>query len=194
MPDKIKLGVFQRSTDMPDFYDDVPYAYPDIWQLESTTGPDRLVIGPSGRHIDLMLNLAAQWGTDCGLLYILLISRSGNRPGRYQSPQPVNLETVTEFCERFEDYLESDSRHHFWIASAAGAGNLVYDRHNLIFAYGDIDLYIEILEARGFRQAEVIIPVPHSHHYNAGNDAVEDELIRFWEWRYFPLQDGDDSD
>ena len=37
--------------------DDVDFTYPNVWAQEVTTGPDRLVIAPSGQYIDLLIEM-----------------------------------------------------------------------------------------------------------------------------------------
>jgi hypothetical protein len=69
---------------------------------------------------------------------------------------------------------------------------LVFDNHNMIYAYGDLDRYESELQARGFRRGSVAIPTPHSHHYHAEFDQSEDELIAYWDWKKFPLEPDDD--
>lgn len=170
-----------------------PVRYPNVWSRETTRGPDRLRIGPSARHVEVLLSLAELWEHDYYLLYILLIPRLGTRaPGRYQSPGPLTFDQVTTFCRRFAPFLEGDGRHHFWIGSADNAGLLVYDQHDWIYAYGDLPAYIRALEDDGFTEGKIQLPVPHSHSYLAEFDASEDELATYWEWKYFPLQPGDE--
>lgn len=185
----IKIGVGAVKTN-------TPVTYPDVWSLEQTSGPERLRIGPSSGPgcIDTLLSLAGFWEEAYYLLYVLLVPRRGDRePGRYQSPRPLSFEEVASFCRTFQPFLEGDSRHHLWVGSTTGAGLLIYDHHDWIWAYGDLLAYIETLERRGFREGHLNLPVPHSHFYHAEYDDAEEELIGYWDWVYFPLQPGDDD-
>ena len=117
-----------------------PVRYPNFWSVEPTTGPDRLVIAPAGDQVDVMRALCEEWPGDYFLLYVLLVPRLGTRePGRYQSPAPLSFERISEFCDRFRAFLQTDGRHHFWIGSCMESGLLVYDHHDVIYAYGDLD-------------------------------------------------------
>lgn len=165
----------------------------DVWSVEHTTGPDRLIIGPAAQQVDLLLSLAQLWRGGFFLLYVLLVPRQGKRdPGRYQSPGSLSFAEITAFCHHFQQFLETDGRHHIWIGSTSGAGTLIYDQHNWIWAYGDLDAYIKTLTARGFTQGPVELPVPHSHNYHPTNDQWEEELMAYWKWVDFPLQPGDE--
>ena len=171
----------------------LPVRYSDIYAVEQTTGPDRLVIGPSGRHVEVLLSLAQVWQRDYYVLYVLMVPRQGTRePGRYQSPGPLSFDQVATFCRKFAPFLEGDGRHHLWIGSAVSAGLLIYDHHDWLYAYGDLSEYTRVLQSQGFTEGSIRLPSPHTHGYNARFDDVEDELINYCKWRYSPLQPGDD--
>jgi hypothetical protein len=170
-----------------------PVRYPNVYAVERTTQPERLIVGPASDHVDVLLSLAEVWRQDYYLLYVLLVPRQGKRePGRYQSPGPLSFDQVAAFCRRFAPFLQGDGRHHLWIGSTANAGLLIYDQHEWIWAYGDIPAYVRVLKARGLIEGEVVLPVPHAHAYNAAFDSAEDELAGYWEWSHFPLQPGDE--
>ncbi len=71
------------------------------------------------------------------ILYVLTIPRSEERPGRYESA-PVSREEARQFLSRFREFFENDARHHIWIKSIDGPDLLVYDKHNVIYAYGPL--------------------------------------------------------
>jgi hypothetical protein len=171
----------------------VPVRYGDVWVRQKTSGPERLAIAPSEKPLDVMRALAEAWQGGYFLLYVLLIPRREDHPaGRYQSPGPLSFAQVTEFCETFGAFLESDGRHHFWIGSVGDEGILVYDQHGVLYAYGDLPRYIDLLTARGFGEGEVRFPAPHRHHYHPANNAALEAMLAYWEWGYFPLQPGDE--
>jgi hypothetical protein len=170
-----------------------PVRYPNVYSVERTSGPERLVIGPARDHLEVLLSLAEVWQQDYYLLYVLLVPRQGKRePGRYQSPGPLTFDQVATFCRKFSSFLQGDGRHHLWIGSTVNAGLLIYDQHEWIWAYGDLPAYTRTLQAKGFTEGEVSLPVPHSHNYNSEFDAAEDELVNYWEWTHFPLQPDDE--
>lgn len=176
-----------------EWHHQTPVRYPNVYAVEQTTGPERLIVGPVGNHVEVLLSMAELWQREYYLLYVLLVPRLGKRaPGRYQSPCPLSFEQVSTFCRRFSSFLQGDARHHLWIGSTESAGLLIYDQHELIWAYGNIPTYINVLQSRGFSEGEVILPAPHSHSYNEVFDVAEDELVGYWDWLYSPLQPGDD--
>lgn len=79
-----------------------------------------------------------------------------------------------------------------WVGSAANDGLLVYDHHNVIFAYGPLDRFRAILNGRNFREQKFWFPVPHAHTYAPENDAEEERLMATVEWRRSPLMPGDE--
>jgi hypothetical protein len=169
------------------------YPYDDRWSLQRTT-PERLVIAPArGRHVDLLLDLARCVREPFGILYVLVVPRTGEHAdGRYQSPHPTTLAATEAFVQRFRGYFEGDGRHHLWLMSLPDAATLVYDNHDVIYAYGPLARYRAVLANRGFRESPVQIPDPHQHRYNQEFDGTERALIEYWGWRHFPLQPGDD--
>ncbi|MGI8732180.1 MAG: hypothetical protein ACR2LM_02630 [Pyrinomonadaceae bacterium] len=55
--------------------DFVPYSHPNTWASEKTSSPERLIIGPSSDHIELMIKLARILPEPFGILYVLLVSQ-----------------------------------------------------------------------------------------------------------------------
>ena len=173
--------------------EDIPYQYSNIYAIEHTSGPDRLTIAPKDNHVHLIKQLSSIWDGEYGILYILLVSRSGKENARYQSPYPLSIFELNDFLDEYAQYFETDGRHHVWVGSRTEAGNIVYDHHNVIFAYGDLAKYQEILSQSNFTQVpKVSFPVPHTHHYNKENDMIEHKIMDHWDWLKFPLQPADE--
>ena len=172
----------------------VPHDYGNVYFEQPCGDATRLVIGPSGGHVELLTELAAELeGRPWFVLYVLLVPRLGKRePGRYQSAPFETHAELSAFLAAFRAFFEGDGRHHVWVGSAAQDGLLVYNQHNVIFAYGPIEQFKAVLRSRGFREAEFWFPVPHSHGYVPENDAEEERLMAEVEWEYFPLQRGDE--
>jgi len=168
------------------------YTYPNIWAVEKTTGPDRLIIAPSSDQVGLMIELASVLPEPFGILYVLLVSRCDNAPGRYQSPYPIDRSELESFLSQFKDYFENDGRHHIWIMSLPLNATLVYDNHNVIYAYGPIQEYTHSLVRRNFKRGEVKFPSPHTHEYNQEFDEREKEIFNYWDWLQYPLHALDD--
>ena len=172
----------------------VPHDYGDVY-FEEPCGPaTRLVIGPSAGHVDLMTELAAELeGHPWFVLYVLLVPRLAKRePGRYQSEPFESHAALSAFLAAFRSFFEGDGRHHVWVGSAPNDGVLVYDQHNVIFAYGPLDRFRAILASRGFREQAFWFPAPHVHTFVPEHDAEEDRLMSKIGWRHYPLQPGDE--
>lgn len=181
-----KFGVLEGA-------DTIPFAYPDVFSREWGEGWRRLTVGPSAHHIRLLLEFADCWGDDdFVILYVSLTSRVGVPAGRYQSPWPLSSDEMRTFFERFRRFFESDGRHHVWLSSVSGDGSIVYDQHNVLYAYGPVDEYSRILDVAGFTEADFSFPAPHVHCFNPSNDEDEAALFSYWNWIHSPLQPMDE--
>lgn len=171
----------------------VGYDYGNYYFRQPCGDGERLVIGPTEKQVRLLDQLAAVFPTQrYYILYILLLSHAGRTPGRYQSQLIDCHEDLQLFIWTFQTFFEGDGRHHIWIASPDSPSLLVYDQHDVIFAYGNLDAFETVLKNREFRKKEFWFPSPHIHGYDPANLNAEDELMSYFEWRYFELQPGDD--
>jgi len=169
----------------------IEFTYPNIWQREEYSGGSRLLIGAREREIALILDLCREFDGPFGILYVLLASRLGYDDARYQNPEPIDYDELELFLWTFQLFLEQDGRHHRWVISLSGEGQFIFDRHNIIFAYGNLERYESYLMTAGFRRGSVEVQVPHAHNFHAEYDSSEDELMKYWEWKKFPLQADD---
>lgn len=126
------------------------------------------------------------------LLYLLHTPRGEGNPGRYQSP-PLAGEEVKDFLDRLGTYLSSDSRFDLWIHSPSDQATLVWDRHDIIYAYGLLDQFLERLKSLGFCEGLPEIPSPHEHHYRKDFDADASSLLKHWEWSHSELHAEDEQ-
>jgi hypothetical protein len=186
------VGEFKFGRLTPDGQD-VEFRYADVYDWERTTGPARLVVAPASGQIDLLLALAECWRGPFGVLYVLVVPRGGGQAGRYQTPEPLMADELRSFLAAHRDFLEGDARHALWVASATGEGTLVYDRHNVIYAYGPLEAFEDVLRARGIRRGPVRFPVPHSHHYRPEFDPAERRLLSVYDWIRTPLRPDDQA-
>lgn len=169
------------------------YEYPNIFAFEQTSGPGRLVIAPSANHVPILIDLLQLMPEPLGILYVLTVPRGGSEPGRYQSATPLSKQQAVEFLEHFREYLENDGRHHIWVASMSSADLLVYDHHDVIYAYGALTEYENVLAGRGLENVESVrFPSPHTHNYHAVFDQAERDLLRYWHWARSPLREEDE--
>lgn len=165
--------------------------YGKIYELEKTPGYTRLKIGADTNQIDLILSLCKNLNPPYFILYVLVIARQGHEKGRYQSKQIDNIEEVNLFLNDFKEFFETDGRHHIWVGTVDNSGLLIYDQHNVIFSYGKVLEQIMVLKNEGFHEMQFDFPVPHAHRYNSDNDKFEDQILKYWDWEKFSLNEDD---
>ncbi len=180
---------FAKFTDI----DNNPHVYHNTFEVGKTTGPDRLIIAPASGQIDLICMLLEALPGPFGFLYILVIPRGGSHAGRYQLKDSITLDGIKNLLQEYRDFFEGDGRHTLFIASHTDEAMLVYDRHNVIYAYGNLDRVQAQLVKLGYQNELVRFPVPHVHHYHAELDGDEHRLLSDREWMTFPLQESDEE-
>jgi hypothetical protein len=166
--------------------------YGDRYFRQPCGDSHRLVIGASGSNVKLLDQLATKFTIQqFYILYVLLLSHAGRPPGRYQSPLIANHEDLQLFIWTFQNFFERDGRHHVWIGSPNSPDLLIYDQHDVIFAYGNVGAFESVLRENGFTESEFWFPSPHVHSFDPANVNAEDELMAYFDWTYFELRDGD---
>jgi hypothetical protein len=175
--------------------EDQPWTYPNVWATEETTGGgQRIVIAPAHDQVEVLIQLLQAVDGPFGALYVLVIPRGQSEPGRYQSPYPQTADTMKSFLRDFKTFLEIDGRHHLWIASASTSDLLIYDRHNVIYAYGPSEEWKLLLSQSGMNEvASIPFPSPHSHHYHQSMDSEEHRMVAYWKWNLTRLKKADEE-
>jgi hypothetical protein len=175
--------------------EDQEWRYQNVWAIEETTGGGRrLVIAPAQSHSEILLALIEAMTGPFWLLYVLVVPRSNGQAGRYQSPELQGEGAVKTFLRDFSNFFEKDGRHNVWIASEAGSEMLIYDRHNVIYAYGPLNAWKGPLAANGLSEVAMIrFSSPHSHHYHESLDLEEDRLMNYWDWHHTSLTKSDEE-
>lgn len=173
-------------------HNDINFDYGNIYKIEQTTSNKRLQIGPTGNQIDLILQLADNLNPPYFILYVLVVKRLSNEYGRYESPTIDTKEELRDFLIEYKEYLETDGRHHIWIGTYDNSGLLIYDQHNVIFAYGQLDNFINTLKLKGYKEKEFAFPFPHIHNFHEGNDIFEERILTHWDWDISPLGENDE--
>lgn len=113
------------------------------------------------------------------------------RTWAYENPELI-AEAVRAFLERFGRFLSEDARQDFWIRSHGDAATIVFDRHNLIYAYGPLDAFESVLRGLGVKAgAPASTPDPHVHHYHAERDDDERAVLQAFDWHVKPLRESD---
>ena len=190
MSDLYKFGWF------PDGANEERYDCPNTWLREKTSGPDRLVIAPKSHQTQLLEQLLGCLPEPYLLLYVLVVPRGIGEPGRYESNYSYTMPQLQQFIAVYSDFFENDARHNLWIRSVSGDGLLVYDRHNVIYAYGPIEHFVAALTSAGLTESKdtrLHFHSPHVHHYHADFDAYEDRILHQEEWSLTPLLPGDEN-
>ncbi|HJP82066.1 MAG TPA: hypothetical protein VJ835_01050 [Fimbriimonadaceae bacterium] len=170
----------------------VPHRHPNLWKREPAGSGERLVIGPSSGCLDLFLQLCACAQPPYGLLYVLSVPRD-SEPGRYQLEGLLELEELKQFVQPYREFLEGDARHHLWVSSHDRSATLVYDKHDLIYAYGPLDCYLGVLERNGVAEGEFELPFPHYHNYFPEFDEQERAIVGGNAWTRTPIVPGVDD-
>jgi hypothetical protein len=182
-----KISTFQGTAE-------VEVSYENVYEVQENQTLSRVAIGPKAEQVSLLLEIAESWAGPFGVLYVLVVPRRDqHRPGRYQIPEPCVFSELGTFAKTFKDYFERDGRHHLWIMDLPSRSQLVYDRHGIVYAYGDVKRYCQFLDEKGFARQKIDVPCPHGHHYNAAMDHFEDEIMRYWQWKWSPLRKENDN-
>lgn len=161
-----------------------------IQRERMSEGSERLVVGVPSGNCTAFSKLIACLAEQFFLLYVLHTSRGEGKQGRYQSPE-ISKAEVNSFLKTYSGLLSQDARQDIWIRSQSSNGTLVWDRHNVIYAYGPISEYESALFDIGYSKADVVVPVPHCHHYREEFDSDAKSVLSAFEWKYTPLRPED---
>jgi hypothetical protein len=168
------------------------HRYPNVFHRQRLSdGQERLRIGPGRGHVDLLIELVECLPEPLRLLYVLVAAHGRHRSGRYEAVSEMSFDDAETFLRDFCDFLQSDGRHHLWVASP-GHGTVIYDRHDLIYAYGPLDRFVDVLQANGLKEGKVDIPAPHWHGHHPEFDEAQSQVLSRFQWIHSPLRDGDD--
>lgn len=181
-----KLGHIENS-------DWVEHVFPAVFHLPDRADEvQRIVAGVPAGDPTVFERLTCCLEEPYFLLYVLHTPRGEGAPGRYQSPA-LSRPQVRDFVARFSALLSGDARFDLWSYSLPEKSTIVWDRHNLLYAYGPLDRYVVELKALGFVHGEVIVPAPHSHEYRQELDTIATALLSAFDWSHAPLQPEDEQ-
>jgi hypothetical protein len=171
----------------------VEHSHPRFFRLPSPGAKSqRIVAGVPDSDPNIFLRLAGCLKEPLYLLYVLHTCRGEADLGRYQSPE-LSFREVQAFVDEFRSFLSADGRFDLWVYSPEQKATVVWDRHNLIHAYGPLDCYSSELMALGFAQGELAPLGPHTHHYRSELDAQAKRVIARFDWAYSPLRPEDEQ-
>lgn len=109
---------------------EVEFDYGKIYEQSDSS----IKIAASKNQFQLLFELLNDLEPPFYILYVLVVSKIGQEIGRYQSPIFETKSELTQFLNKYRDYLETDGRHHIWIGTIENNGLFVYYQHNVIFA------------------------------------------------------------
>lgn len=153
---------------------------------------DRVVAAVPHGDVEIFSRLLTSLEPPYFLLYVLHTPRGEGRAGRYQSPALVASQ-LHDFIDRFGEFLSRDSRFDLWGHSPSDEATVVWERHDLLYAYGPIEEYVRALHALGFSAGAPSIPVPHAHNYRPELDDRARDLLSVWKWSWSELRAEDEQ-
>ncbi len=124
------------------------------------------------------------------LLYVLHTPRGEGKPGRYQSPE-LTHDDVEAFLLEFRELLMTDGRYDLWVRCFESESTLVWDRHDFLYAYGNVLNFRVILSQLKYTVGRLWIPSPHSHHYLPENDDQAKCVLQKFSWVRSELHERD---
>ncbi len=154
---------------------------------------NRIIAWLAREPVDLIQALLTELNPPFFLLYVLVVPRSASEPGRYESCRAYDEQEVIAFLEAYKEFLEQDGRHHFWIGSTEGSGRIVYDRHQMLFLYGNLNAFEQTLTRAGYQPARLPQLGEHVHLYHAEFDDFERQIVESGDFRWTPLLAADEA-
>lgn len=171
--------------------DEKPHDYGQVYMWENYPAYSRLKIGAATNATELLLHLSDCLSPPFFCLYVLVIGHSESQAGRYQSPLLTDRADLVGFLLEYKHLFESDGRHHLWVSAPEANATLIYDKHNVIYAYGLLEEFAACLQKLGYTETDFDFPYPHAHNYLPASYGKVEELLHYWEWQQFPLQEID---
>jgi hypothetical protein len=151
---------------------------------------NRLIIGLPNDSISIITGLINLISEPVSILYVLHTPRGEAKEGRYQS-QYLSKNEVINFIEEYSEFLVADSRFDIWFHSETDSSTIVWDRHNMVFTYGDVSIYEKFLLKNGFTSGKPDMEFSHQHHYYSEFDNNAKEIFNELNWSYSPLKKED---
>jgi hypothetical protein len=170
----------------------LPHDFGKVYAHEHTSTQPRLCIAASFNGTALLRELTLALAEPFLLLYVLVVPRGRSAPGRYQSGE-LSRAQLDALFQQFGHFWDSDGRHNVWIRSSDD-GMLVYDRHNLVYAYGPLPRFESALRDLDYTiAASLTLDFAHQHSYHEEFDALERELTTQFADNHSELREGDEN-
>lgn len=171
----------------------VEHSHPATFKTETMSGgSERLVAGAPAGDPTTFQRLVESIEPPYFVLYVLHTPRGEGDAGRYQSPS-LSLSEVQSFLTQYSAFLAGDSRFDLWVHSPSENATVIWDRHNLVYAYGPVERYASTLRGLGFQEGAPNVSFPHQHHYRSEFDSDAAGVLKTFEWRYSALQPEDEQ-
>src|ERR1700685_4247013 len=120
------------------------------------TGDNRLCFTSDSSYVKLLLSLSDAISEPFFFLYVLIVSRRAeHEEARYQSPE-LSRGKLRSFLSYNANFFEQDARHNLWIYSPSDKATLIYDRHEIGYAYGPIELFKSALIKNGLKEVPAV--------------------------------------
>lgn len=161
-----------------------------VFEFQQHDWGSRFVATAGPTPIGTLLSLVKGLEREVWLLYVLVVDFEDHEPGRYET-QLIPWEEVEAGLTAYTPLLEKDGRQCLWIANAEQSWQVIYDRHELFYLYGDAEWFEARLRANGYEEAPIAWFGPHYHSYLREYDASAAELLQRWEFTRKELMDGD---
>ncbi len=161
-------------------------------QIATDTPYPRVVFATTEGYINLIRECLRIMPEPFHFTYVLIRPINGLSIGRYCTVEPLSRKEMSEFLDEYGHFLEHDARHHIYFSSDDPGTFLVYDHHDIIYAYGRQEVFLNHLRNKNYLEAEPQIENPHYHGFNHDHRVDERQLIASRQWTIYDLEPIDD--
>ncbi len=161
-------------------------------QIAVDTPYPKVLFATDDGYINLIRECLEIMPEPFNVMYLLIRSMNNIEGGRYCTDKPMSLTELNAFLDKFGEFLEGCGRHHIWFISDDPDTFLVYDHHNMIFAYGQQESFLNLLRSKNYKEHEPTIPFPHYHGFNDTFGLDERDVLASREWVRYDLEPDDD--
>ncbi|MCW5821286.1 MAG: hypothetical protein KIT34_00695 [Cyanobacteria bacterium TGS_CYA1] len=162
-------------------------------QVAADTPYPRVVFATKDGYINLIKECLRIMPEPFHVMYVLIRPMQGIPGGRYLSDEPFSRKEMDLFLNEYGSFFENDGRHHVYFISDDPETFLVYDHHNMIYAYGQQENFLNLLRNKNYSEEEPEVKNPHYHGFNHNHVVDERNLIASRDWTRHDLTDMDDS-
>lgn len=162
-------------------------------QVAIDTPYPRVVFATKDGYIKLIKECLRIMPEPFSVMYVLIRPIVGVDVGRYMSEEPFSRKEMDAFLDEYGHFFEHDGRHHIYFISDDPGTFLVYDHHDMIYAYGQQENFLNLLRNKNYLEEEPIVENPHYHGFNHDHRVDERHLLASREWTRYDLERADDQ-